>query len=273
MPDMSTDNNTIPGGTEIEEVEPYGVEYERFALQKLFSHLKTKYSIETVAEIPAIGAKAMPSLYSVGWALAGCEVTLINGERDVLKSWEYMGLGDKLKFIEVEKIEQTELPGNQFDLVWNLNFLPAHPRQDELLREMKRLSKRYMFFIHVNGYNVGFPFHRFAHRLHRIPWTHGDVRFNKPRQLKKIVRGKGYEIIELGVVDCPYWPDSLGFRDIRLHKLGNQAQKISWKSRYIEWVKSNSYPPWLWRVYLLEKLPIPVWMKYPYAHLFYVIIK
>lgn len=79
-----TDNLINTDGSGV-EIEPYGVEYERFALQKLFIDLACKYKIEHVAEIPAIGAKAMPSLYSLGWALAGCHVTLINGDPEIKK--------------------------------------------------------------------------------------------------------------------------------------------------------------------------------------------
>ncbi|OGL45720.1 MAG: hypothetical protein A2161_00695 [Candidatus Schekmanbacteria bacterium RBG_13_48_7] len=258
---------------EILEIEPYGVEYERYALQKLFGSLAEKYQIKTVAEIPAVGAKAMPSIYSIGWALAGCKVTLINGDTEMKKYWDYLNLSNQVTFLNVENVLKTNLPENQFDLVWNFNVLPGEPKKDQMMNELKRLTRHFLLFIHVNGYNIGFPFHRFAHLLTKIPWIHGDVRYNKPSKFKRILEEKKLKIVETGVVDCPYWPDSLGFRDIRLHKQSTMEKTVCWKSHYIEWVKSGKFPGWLKRVYILEKLPVPFWMKYPYAHLFYVIIQ
>lgn len=254
------------------ETEPYGVEYERFALQKLFDRLAGRYDIKTVLELPATGAKAMPSIYSLGWALAGCHVTLVNGDRKVSSVWERLGLREQIEFITVNDIVETGLPDKTYDLVWNFNVLPGKSQWERFLDEMARLSNKYLMFIHVNSYNVGFPFHRWAHRRTGIPWSHGDVRFNSPGKFKRILQERGYPIKEIGVVDCPCWPDSLGFRDIRLHRQVDNTKEVEWRSHYLEWVETGGFPVWLKMVYLLEKLPIPLLLKYIYAHLFYVIV-
>jgi len=62
------------------EIEGKGVDYERFALNKLFQSLVMKYNISSVLEIPAKGEKAMPSIYSIAFGEAGCDVTLVNAE-------------------------------------------------------------------------------------------------------------------------------------------------------------------------------------------------
>lgn len=58
------------------EIEPFGVDYERYAILRLQEHFVRKYRIGSVLEVPASGSKAMPSIYSLGFAKLGCNVTL-----------------------------------------------------------------------------------------------------------------------------------------------------------------------------------------------------
>jgi len=54
-----------------------GADYERYALGKLLARLARKYHIKNVLEMLAHGVKAMPSIYSLGSAIVGCQVTLL----------------------------------------------------------------------------------------------------------------------------------------------------------------------------------------------------
>ena len=80
------------------KVECFGVDYERFDLGKLLERLTKKYQIRNVLEIPVSGEKAMPSIYSLGFGIAGCEVTLMNGKESRIRVWEKLGLKDKVTF-------------------------------------------------------------------------------------------------------------------------------------------------------------------------------
>ena len=62
------------------EMEGKGLDYERFALNKLFKRIVRERGVKSVLEIPARGEKAMPSIYSIALAEAGCDVTLVNPE-------------------------------------------------------------------------------------------------------------------------------------------------------------------------------------------------
>ena len=55
------------------EIEGKGLDFERYALNKLFTKLANRYSIQTVLVIPAKGEKAMPSLCTLAFATAACE--------------------------------------------------------------------------------------------------------------------------------------------------------------------------------------------------------
>ena len=102
--------------------------------------------------------------------------------------------------------------------------------------------------------------------------THGDINLNFPKRLAKFMRTQGgLRIVKIGVIDCPFWPDSLGFRDIRLHRQGVVEMKTDWKSNTLGWMRMEKYPAWIHGVYAFESIPMPLFIKYIYAHIFYII--
>ena len=70
------------------ELECFGVDYERYSLEKCLGKLARKYNLKDCVEIPAFGAKAMPSIYSLGLGKAGANVTLVNSADSARSSWE-----------------------------------------------------------------------------------------------------------------------------------------------------------------------------------------
>ena len=253
------------------EVEGFGVDYERFALGKLFGRLAKRYHITEVLEMPALGAKAMPSIYSLGWAMAGCQVTLLNGKEPARSAWERLGLADKVRFLSCEDLTHTPFDENSFDLVWNFAHFPTCDAPDRVLHEMRRVSRRYVSAVSVNRYNPGFLIHRLVHRYTKIPWTHGDTAFNLPGEMKRFFTASGLRLVRVGVVDCPPWPDSLGFRDVRLHRMPIDLNSVDWHSNLVDYIAQDRYPLWMRTVYAFERIPMPLPFKYLYAHLFYAI--
>jgi hypothetical protein len=252
-------------GVEIVEREVFGVTYERYALQKLCARLVKRLKLTSVLELPASGAKAMPGLYSLGFALAGCHVTLVDADLQARQIWEGLGLGSKLTCLS--RGEFGTVP--QWDLVWNFAVLPSADDPAGLARQMASLSRRWLMVAAVNRFNVGFNMHRLVHRLYNIPWSHGDVRFFSPFYTSAYLRHLGLQKVSWGVVDCPPWPDSPGFRDLRLHRQGDKPRQ--WLSPYVECVRSGVFPTWMRGVYRGERLPIPATLKLPYAHLYYAV--
>lgn len=253
------------------EVEVFGVDYERFSLEKCFEKLVRKYNLKECVEIPAFGAKAMPSIYSLGLGKAGANVTLVNPANSARSSWEIVNLEDRMTESIQDDLHHTSFYDNSFDWVWNFAYFPSDSDHIALLKEMKRISRRYVAIFSVNGRNIGAYIHRTLHRLLKIPWTHGDVNFNFPNRLKRFVEKQGLRIVDIGVVDCPFWPDSLGFRDIRLHRQGVVEMETEWQSNTLEWMKTRNYPSWIKVVYAFESIPMPLFIKYIYAHIFYIV--
>lgn len=256
----------------MKEVEVFGVDYERYALMQVTKSFAKRNNIKTVLEIPAGGVKAMPSIYSIGFGMAGCKVTLMNGEESRLDIWKTLGLEKNVSFSKCDDIQNTGLDDNKFDLVWNFAIFNAFEDPMAVLKEMKRISKKHVAVFCVNGYNVGFPIHCMVHKANKIPWTHGDINLNFPQNVKSIFKEQGLKRIKTGVVDCPIWPDLLGFRDVKLHKANKDMRKLDWHSNLIGAIKTNKVPMWIKVLYhCWEQLPMPVLLKLPYAHIFYVL--
>jgi len=248
------------------EVEVFGVTYERFALAKLFSRLVSRYDLKTVLENPASGAKAMPSLYSLGFGKAGCQVTLVDADEEGTRLWSKVGLDNQLELLDQADLKTSE---RKWDLCWNFMVLPTADNPRQAVIDLMKFSRRFILFIHVNRFNVGFNMHRTVHKIYQIPWSHGDIRFFSPFKTARFLKQCGLNNISWGVVDSPPWPDSPGFRDLRLHRMGDKPRK--WQSPYIEYLKSKQFPGWVKPVYAIERFPIPKVCKLPYSHLFYIL--
>ena len=81
------------------EREGFGLVYERYAMGKLLERMVADYHIHSVLELPGGGIKAMPSIYSISMGLAGCNVTLVNGEKISLGVWKKLGIEDRISLI------------------------------------------------------------------------------------------------------------------------------------------------------------------------------
>jgi len=253
------------------ETEVFGVNYERFSLGIQLQKFVKEFGIHTVCELPAHGCKATPSLYSLDFARAGVMVTLVNGVKESLKYYRKLGIENNVELTECDDIAHTCFENDTFDFVWNFAFIPTYNDKSSLLNEMIRISKRHVSLFSVNKRNIGFPLHRFAHWRTKIPWSHGDIQFNSPSHLKNFLQLHGLKNVRTGVVDCPVWPDSIGFRDIRLHRSGITFDNVDWHVPYVDYLKNDKFPPWFRYVYFIEKLPIPLFIKYVYAHIVFVV--
>ncbi len=253
----------------MKEKEGFGLDYERFAVGQLLKKFVNKYKIKKVLEIPALGVKAMPSLYSLGFGEAGCKVTLVNGDMKSLREWKKVGY--KVKSVAVQDITKTPFKDNEFDYVWNFAIFPELGKKDELIREMKRVSKKHVAIFCVNGYNIGSYWHRFLHSLMKVPWTHGDKKFLFYQNTKKSLQKQGMKIKKIGCVDCPPWPDSIGFRDMRLHKLNITFDNADWESSTFSNIRTGKYPTWIKMVYAFENIPMPFQVKLLYSHIYFVL--
>ena len=77
------------------EVEGFGVTYDRYVMSRHQQILTRDLNLNKILEAPTHGAKAASSIYSLGFAQAGCEVNLINPDDKMIGVWKRLGLEDR----------------------------------------------------------------------------------------------------------------------------------------------------------------------------------
>jgi hypothetical protein len=252
------------------EREPFGITYDRLRVDRLLTHLVRKHNIRTALELPADGSKAMPGIYSLALARAGVHVTLFNPEAQGVAVWERLGLMDRVTIVEGDDPMNTGLEPRQFDLVWNFVSAAVRPGFANQVQEMNRLSNRWVMTVHMNGFNWGFPWHRFLHKAFKLRWTHGETENFFPSHVRKVYRSAGLEPVEFGLLDMPWWPDPPGFRDVRLHLEGRDDVTTADWTAPIEEVYASGQTPLAGRVLgRIEDAPIPRPVRFVFSHLFY----
>ena len=259
------------------EVEVFGVTYDRYVLLQLHRLLTSQHNLRTVIEMPSHGAKAAGSLYSIGFGLAGCEVTLVNPEPELLPEWDALNIGQRVNAVYNVDVCRTAFADNHFDLAWNFVTWTELANPLAYLREMKRISKGYVMLITCNNLQPGYPWHRFLHKIYGFPWTHGQTKYNIISTVKNLFRRTGLKVVEYGAIDTPGWPDPSGPRDVRLHRRygsagHNQYQRQPvWEVPLLSYIKSGKYPGWMKALGKWDMLFRKGLFKLPLSHLFYVL--
>jgi len=258
------------------EAEVFGVTYDRYVLLQLHKIMTRELSLQKVLEMPSHGAKAAGSLYSIGFGLSGCDVTLVNPEMEMMYGWKELGIEDRVQTVTEDDIYKTGFSDGQFDLSWN--FVTWTELEDPLmyLMEMRRISSKYVLLVTCNNFQPGYPWHRLLHWIFGFPWTHGQVKYNHLIKVRRIFRDAGLRVMEYGAIDTPGWPDPSGPRDVRLHRrYGSNINEVlgrkpEWEVPILGYVKKGKYPGWMkylgrWDMAFRKGV-----FKLPMSHLFYV---
>ena len=211
--------------------------------------------------------------YSLALARAGVDVTLFNPEDQALELWERLGLRERVTIVRGDHPADTGLDADQFDIVWNFVSVGFRKDFEDIIGEMARVSKRHVMTVHCNGFNWGYPWHRFLHKALNLEWTHGETAYFFPQKVRSVYRGFGLEPVDFGLFDMPWWPDPPGFRDVRLHMSGGDiVEDFDWNAP-IEDVYRTGHRPLGLRV--LSKIEdasvIPMPVRFVFSHLFFLL--
>ena len=261
------------------EREVFGVTYDRYVLLQLQKIFARDLGLKDIVEMPSHGAKAAGSLYSIGFGLAGCNVTLVNPEIDMMYGWKELGIGDRVGVSIGVDPYQTPFKDGSFDMAWNFVTWTELDNPLRYLLEMKRVSSNYVLLVTCNNFQPGYPWHRLIHWMFGFPWTHGQVEYNHITRVRRLFREIGLKVIESGAIDTPGWPDPSGPRDIRLHrKYGHgldkkKDEKPDWEVPIIQYVKTGRYPIWMKALGIWDMTFRKGVIKLPMSHLFYIIGK
>ena len=241
------------------ETEPFGITYDRLRLDKVLTRLVRKHGLKRTLELPADGAKAMPGIYSLALARAGVDVHLFNPEPQALELWERLGLRDRVTVIEGDDPRETGLPDRHYDMVWNFVSVGFRTDFDRIIGEMTRVSNNLVMTVHCNGFNYGYPWHRFLHKALQLEWNHGETEYFFPRAVRRVYRSHGLEPTDFGLFDMPWWPDPPGFRDVRLHLSGgNVVENFDWNAPIEEIYAGKAVPSGLAFLSRIEDMRIPM---------------
>jgi hypothetical protein len=256
------------------EREVFGVTYDRYVLLQLHRIMTQELNLKNIVEMPSHGAKAAGSLYSIGFALEGCFVTLVNPEMDMMYGWEELGIQSKVGVISGRDVCHSGFEDGKFDLAWNFVTWTEVDDPPLYLLEMKRISRSYVLLVTCNNFQPGYPWHRLIHRIFGFPWTHGQVKYNHITKVRKMFKKCGLKVVEHGAIDTPGWPDPSGPRDIRLHKnFGAPTKKPVWEVPIIQYIKTGKYPGWMRALGKWDMAFRKGVFKLPMSHLFYVLGK
>ena len=259
------------------ETEVFGVTYDRYVLLQLQRILTQTLGLQTVVEMPSHGAKAAGSLYSIGFGLSGCDVTLVNPEMAMLDGWEQLRIADKVSAKSNQNVYATTFADNTFDMAWNFVTWTELDHPHRYLQELKRISRRYVLLVTCNNFQPGYPWHRFLHWWFGFPWNHGQVKYSNILRVLRMVRRTGLGVTEYGAIDTPGWPDPSGPRDVRLHRrfgmTGSKPPRLipDWEVPILDYVQKKSFPGWMKLLGRWDMLFRKGLFKLPLSHLFYVI--
>jgi len=260
--------------------EGLGLVYERLVLNDYLDRLLGRYQIETVLEAPLFGMAGVSGINSVHLAQRGCNVTLVDVDKERLEGirpiWEELNLPCRLFLCE----DPTQLPfeDESFDLAWEWAGLWYLPDAGALLSELARVSRRLVFVAMPNRLQVGYWMRKlFVDRdfFHAV-----DERWVNMGLIKRTLRESGIAVVEEGVLDVPPWPDTVMPAAELLRRLGVRSKKLQgrfsgdgwqWSTMDYYMGKRPEFKEMIDRYSFLERLPLPWRVKVLWAHHRYVL--
>ena len=250
--------------------EGFGSVYGRYVRNLLSQRLIAEHSIRSVLEAPCNAESyfASPGTQSVVFAEEGCEVTLLHPEQDIVQKtrdfWNALGMP------ETPVIQHTDLyhlpfEDNQFDLVWNFDYIPLFSDPARFITEMTRVSKDLVMIIVPNSMNIGYPLHALINlrRRRESPWGSREWMAIKPTE--RALQSLGLEIVESGLVDMPPWPgfDALNLVGQFLRRSTVEAGEDERTDEEVERM--------LDKLTFIEYARLPQLLKTPFSHQLYIV--
>jgi SAM-dependent methyltransferase len=260
--------------------EGLGLVYERFVLNDYLDRLVTQHNIHTVIEAPIYGMAGVSGINSVRLAQRGCAVTLVDQNAERLSGIERIWGELNLRANFVHQINLTHLPlsDKSFDLAWEWAALWYLPDAEGLLKELVRVSRKFVFIAMPNRIQVGYLLRRYL--LERDFVNYVDERWADMGKIKQRLREWKLKVIEEGVLDVPPWPDTVMPAAQVLHRLGIRSKKLDAKFSASNWNWNTmdyyrGYRPELRkqidRYTFLEHAPLPWQLKAIWAHHRYIL--
>jgi len=250
--------------------EGYGSVYGRYVRNRLCLRLIGSYTIGSVLEAPcnAEAYFASPGTQSVVFAEAGCAVTLIHSDAEVVNKtrdfWAALGTRDTHIFHQLDLV-RVPFEDRQFDLVWNFDSIPLLADPPRFIAEMARVARQLVMIILPNPWNIGYPIHRLLNRVRHRASLWGAREWMDARRVAHVLRSAGMTMLDTGLVDIPPWP---GF-DI-LSAVGQLVRRNT--AVAVEDRRTDAeIERMLHRLTFIEYAPLSEMLKTPFAHQRYLL--
>lgn len=230
--------------------EGLGTAYEHLARRQYLRNLVRRLNIRVVLEASDTGVADSASLADMG-----CEIVLMNNSKQNLRNCS----SRQIQFLKGD-LRKLPLNSNIFDLVWNSDAISHSENTLECIREMVRVSKRFVLVFVPNRLHVGDLFFRLYLRIAGSRFKRKYGYSMTLKTLSKIFREADLTIVAQGGIDMPLWPSH-----ISVGKLIRKCKRV-WNFN-----KSNLFKFLHVQGVLEESLPEAV--KAAQAHMIYVLGK
>jgi SAM-dependent methyltransferase len=260
--------------------EGLGVVYERFVLNDYLDRLVDHYQVNTVLEAPLYGMAGVSGINSVRLAQRGCDITLVDNNRErlagVQKIWSRLDL--PARFLLHYDFCHLPFADNYFDLVWEWAGLWYLPDAAALLGELARVSRHLVFVAMPNNIQVGYLMRKYVIDRDFFPTV--DERWVKMGRIKRTLQAAGVNFVDEGVLDVPPWPDTVMPAAEVLKRLGIRSKKLDQRFTGEDWQWStmayylNEQPDLrdqVMKYAWLDHAPVPWQLKTVWAHHRYVL--
>lgn len=266
--------------------EGLGTVYERFMLNDYFDRLMDAYPVHNILEVPIYGMTGLTGINSVHFAEKGRRITLVDTEKDNISEAEnllkILPINGKYQTLLHEDLSRLPFDNNSFDLVWNFAAMWHVNNADLLLNEMVRVSSEFVLIFVPNRKQPGYALRKYVFDKEFFDTI--DESWNDISRITEHLKSKGMNIVDEGLIDIPFWPDTAVPVKNVLKKIFKEKNDNNKKSG-----QDNSKGLWNWDIMnyymgnnpqlkdtmnkfsFIEKMPVPRQLKAFWAHHMYVL--
>jgi len=260
--------------------EGLGTVYERFMLNHYFERLMDSYVIRNCLEVPIYGMTGLTGINSVYLAKKGCNLMLVDTKKENIleaeKLWKSIPVKGGYDTLLHEDLSKLPFINNSFDLVWNFAALWHVKNAGLLLNEMARVSSNLVLIFVPNKKQPGYPLRKYV--LDSNFFTTIDESWIDLNRITKQLKLQGMRVIDEGLIDIPFWPDTavpikrlFKKRDVNEEKSDKGMSKGFWRWDIMSYYRGNNpqLKDKIEKFSFLEKRSIPRQLKTLWAHHLY----
>lgn len=187
--------------------EGLGSSYERIVLNKKLDEIITAYNCKSLLEVPSFGFTGLSGINSMGVALNGINVTIIDNDQKRLKLiksvWDKCQI--KAKILYHPNFQKLDFPDDSFDMSWNFSALWFVENLENFLNELTRVTKKIIFLCVPNRSGFGYLSQKYISGSDLRKYLHED--YIIPKNIIPIMKKFNWRLTDKNYIDCPPWPD------------------------------------------------------------------